>query len=73
MCFSFLVCLQKADSIVDNPESSTLPEDTPLLGIKDLLRMAERIQNGAIRERAEFIRSLLGARTGLAEQETQRH
>jgi len=35
--------------------------------------MAERHQNGAVRERAEFIRSFLGARTGLAEQEAQPH
>src|SRR5262249_50830690 len=40
---------------------------------EDLLRMAERHQNGAVRERAEFIRSFLGARTGLAEQEAQPH
>jgi len=37
--------------------------------VEDLLRMAERHQNGAVRERAEIIRSFLGSRTGLAEEE----
>jgi hypothetical protein len=40
---------------------------------EDLLRIAERHQNGAVRDRAEFIRSFLDARSGLAEQEAQRH
>jgi hypothetical protein len=37
--------------------------------VEDLLQMAERHQNRAVRERAEFIRSFLGSRTGLAEEE----
>jgi len=37
--------------------------------VEDLLRMAERHQNVAVRERAEFIRSFLGSRTRLAEEE----
>jgi hypothetical protein len=40
---------------------------------EDLLRMAERHQNEAVRERVEFIRSFLSARTGSDKQEPQRH